>query len=113
MRGLEFRRSHLSCRIRYLKPGQMDSRDLAWDLAADAFEHYVGGGRGDVLIFMPGGYEIQKTLQLETPSNPRNTCCPFHGELPMQEQDAAVSAYDHPKVVVAPTWRRPRSDSGN
>ena len=51
--------------IRYLKPGQMDSRDPVWDLAADAFGHYVRqGGRGDVLIFMPGGYEIQKRFNL-------------------------------------------------
>ena len=63
--------------IRYLKPGQMDSRDPVWDLAADAFGHYVRqGGRGDVLIFMPGGYEIQKTLQsLRLLSGSRNTCC--------------------------------------
>ena len=63
--------------IRYLKPGQMDSRDPVWDLAADAFGHYVRqGGRGDVLIFMPGGYEIQKTLQsLRLLSESRNTCC--------------------------------------
>lgn len=31
--------------IRYLKPGQMDSRDPVWDLAADAFGHYVRPGR--------------------------------------------------------------------
>ena len=90
--------------IRYLKPGQMDSRDPVWDLAADAFGHYVRqGGRGDVLIFMPGGYEIQKTLQsLRLLSESKEyMLLPLHGELPMQEQDAAVSAYDHPKVVVA------------
>ena len=90
--------------IRYLKPGQMDSRDPVWDLAADAFGHYVRqGGRGDVLIFMPGGYEIQKTLQsLRLLSESKEyMLLPLHGELPIQEQDAAVSVYDHPKVVVA------------
>src|SRR5881296_2572488 len=34
-----------------------------WELAADAFSEYArGGSGGDVLIFMPGGYEISQTI---------------------------------------------------
>src|SRR5436305_1446449 len=35
-----------------------------WDLAADAFSEYVRrSNSGDVLIFMPGAYEIQRTIE--------------------------------------------------
>src|SRR5277367_24764 len=37
----------------------------AWDLAADAVERLIASGKcpeGDFLVFMPGAYEIQRTL---------------------------------------------------
>src|SRR5882724_4834830 len=35
-----------------------------WDQAADAFaRHARDGGEGDVLVFMPGGYEISRTIE--------------------------------------------------
>ncbi len=58
---------------------------------------------GDVLIFMPGAYEIHKTLEaLESQSALRNCVrLPLHGELTPQAQDAAVDRYDRRKIVVA------------
>src|SRR5438105_9354489 len=34
-----------------------------WELAADAFSKYARAAGGDVLIFMPGGYEINRTIE--------------------------------------------------
>lgn len=75
-----------------------------WERAAEAFEgHAQGGGAGDVLIFMPGSYEIQQTLgtlrQLRAADE--YVLLPLHGELPPRDQDAAVARHPQPKVVVA------------
>jgi len=75
-----------------------------WDAAADAFESAIrAGAEGDVLIFMPGAYEISRTVEAV-----RSKSCakafavlPLHGELPPREQDAAVERGTQRKVVVA------------
>jgi ATP-dependent helicase HrpB len=85
------------------KPGYSDSRPV-WDQAADAFAaHARRGDTGDVLIFMPGAYEIQRTLEALKRRSEARGCLllPLHGELPPRDQDAAVAAYDQPKIVVA------------
>ncbi len=81
------------------------STDLpVWEQAADAFSDYVGkGGEGDVLIFMPGGFEISQTIEaVRHRSEARGfILLPLHGELPPRDQDAAVARYSQRKVVVA------------
>ena len=75
-----------------------------WELAANAFAEYVRSGeRGDVLVFMPGGFEISQTLEAirHTPESKGYLLLPLHGELPPRDQDAAVARYDQPKVVVS------------
>ena len=75
-----------------------------WERAVEAFERQVqGGGTGDVLIFMPGSYEIQQTLGTLRHCRAANdyVLLPLHGELPPREQDAAVARQDRPKVVVS------------
>jgi ATP-dependent helicase HrpB len=75
-----------------------------WEAAADAFESAVqSGAEGDVLIFMPGAYEISRTVEAV-----RSKSCakefavlPLHGELSPRDQDAAVGDCDRRKVVVA------------
>lgn len=75
-----------------------------WEAAADAFESAIrSGAEGDVLIFMPGAYEISRTVEAV-----RSKSCakefavlPLHGELPPREQDAAVGDCAQRKVVVA------------
>jgi ATP-dependent helicase HrpB len=73
-----------------------------WDLAADAFATHTREG-GDVLVFMPGGYEIQRTIEAlrQRPQAKGYLLLPLHGELAPKDQDAAVARYDQPKVVVA------------
>ncbi|MCS7089275.1 MAG: ATP-dependent helicase HrpB [Verrucomicrobiota bacterium] len=75
-----------------------------WEKAAEAFARYIrGGGCGNVLIFMPGVYEIQQTLRaLESrPESAGYTLLPLHGDLPPHQQEAAVRPSNRPKVVVA------------
>ncbi|MDP0494960.1 MAG: ATP-dependent helicase HrpB [Verrucomicrobiota bacterium JB024] len=58
---------------------------------------------GDFLIFMPGAYEIRRTIEeLRAQRALKDfVVLPLHGELPPAEQDAAVARYDRRKIVVA------------
>ena len=76
----------------------------AWELAAAEFRRFVReGGEGDVLVFMPGGFEIAQTIEAIrcTGEAKGYVILPLHGELPPRDQDAAVARYERPKVVVA------------
>jgi ATP-dependent helicase HrpB len=84
-------------------PSYLDKRPV-WDQAAAAFSDFVSaGGQGDVLIFMPGGFEISLTIEaLRQSAEARGfLLLPLHGELSPRDQDAAVARYDKRKVVVA------------
>ena len=75
-----------------------------WDLAAEEFACFVNqGGQGDVLVFMPGGFEISQTIEAirHRSEGKGYIVLPLHGELQPKDQDAAVARYDQPKVVVA------------
>ncbi len=74
-----------------------------WELAAEAFAIMSVRGEGDVLVFMPGGFEISQTLEAirQTPESKGYLLLPLHGELSPRDQDAAVARYNQPKVVVA------------
>jgi ATP-dependent helicase HrpB len=85
------------------KPGYTDKRPV-WEQAAEAFSHYVSsGGEGDVLVFMPGGYEISQTIEAirHTSESKGFILLPLHGELSPKDQDAAVARYGQRKVVVS------------
>ena len=85
------------------EPGYVDKRPV-WEQAAEAFSHYVGsGGEGDVLVFMPGGYEILQTIEAirHTSESKGFILLPLHGELSPKDQDAAVARYGQRKVVVS------------
>ncbi len=84
-------------------PSYVDKRPV-WEQAADAFGRFVSsGGEGDVLVFMPGSFEIAQTIDAirHTDESRGFVLLPLHGELPPQDQDAAVARYDKRKVVVA------------
>jgi ATP-dependent helicase HrpB len=78
----------------------------AWELAADACERLLHSGsapEGDILVFMPGAYEIQRTLNaLRDSLGARDFAFhALHGELPPAEQDAAVSPSPKRKIIVS------------
>ena len=84
-------------------PSYLDKRPV-WEQAAGAFGDFVNSGTGgDVLVFMPGGFEISQTIQSiqHCPESRGFILLPLHGELPPTEQDAAVARYEKRKVVVA------------
>src|SRR4029450_3706408 len=75
-----------------------------WELAANAFAEQVRSRPdGDVLIFMPGGFEISQTIEAirQRPESRGYLLLPLHGELAPHDQDAGVARYERPKVVVA------------
>lgn len=74
-----------------------------WDLAVRELKRLVREhSLGDVLIFMPGAYEIARTVEAAREALGSDFAMfPLHGELPAKEQDAAVARYDRRKVVVA------------
>lgn len=84
-------------------PSYTDQRPV-WEQAAEALARYVQrGGQGDVLVFMPGGFEIQQTIEAIRHCDEARgfLLLPLHGELPPGEQDAAVARYERRKVVVS------------
>lgn len=84
-------------------PGYTDKRPI-WEQAAAAFSDFVvAGGEGDVLVFMPGGFEISQTLEAirHTDESRGFILLPLHGELPPRDQDAAVARYEQRKVIVS------------
>ena len=70
-----------------------------WEIAAEELDRRFDG---DALIFMPGAYEINRTVQaVRDRHGSRFIVLPLHGDLPVNDQDAAVARYAQPKVVVA------------
>ncbi len=89
--------------VEYL-PRTPDPDERIWDAAAEAFERCVRTGLpGDALIFMPGVFEIRRTIAALEASRAAKGCTllPLHGELPPQEQDAALAPCAQRKIVVA------------
>jgi ATP-dependent helicase HrpB len=74
-----------------------------WEAAADEFERIARESEGDALIFMPGAYEISRTISAvrETRAGSQCLVLPLHGELPVADQDAAVARYEKRKVIVS------------
>ncbi len=76
-----------------------------WELAANAFEKNFETAERDTLIFMPGAYEIQRTMEAVAGTRAGRGCVvlPLYGDLPPDKQDAAVNPdpAGRRKVVVA------------
>jgi ATP-dependent helicase HrpB len=89
--------------IEYLQRPYRPEDIAPWDVAADELERLAGDTEGDVLIFMPGAYEIHRTIDAVRRSRVGNefVVLPLHGELPVADQDAALAAYGRRKVVVS------------
>lgn len=84
-------------------PSYLDKRPI-WDQAAGSFCDFVNSGAaGDVLVFMPGSYEISQTIRsIQLCDESKGfVLLPLHGELAPHDQDSAVARYDKRKVVVA------------
>jgi len=89
--------------IEYLERPYRPEDVAVWDVAADELERMAGETEGDVLIFMPGAYEIQRTIDAVRRSRVGGdfVVLALHGELPVADQDAALASYGRRKVVVS------------
>lgn len=75
-----------------------------WDAAAEQVRRVLQEeAEGDILVFMPGSYEIMRTLGAvrNLPESGGVDILPLHGELPPEEQDRAVKPGPRRKVIVA------------
>ncbi|MEP6811256.1 MAG: helicase-related protein, partial [Chthoniobacterales bacterium] len=74
-----------------------------WDLAADELARLARNTEGDALIFMPGKYEIMRTLSAVRASRVSDqfVALPLYGELAPAEQDAALARYAKRKAIIA------------
>lgn len=79
--------------------------EAIWDQAARAAETLVSKQNleGDLLIFMPGGHEIRKTISaLNGRAFTKNTrILPLHGELPPDQQDQVLQPGDMRRIIVS------------
>ena len=89
--------------IQYLQRAVRPDQTMVWDIAADELERLAPITEGDVLVFMPGAYEISRTIGAIRNSRVGSqfVVLPLHGELPVAEQDAAVARYPKRKVIVS------------
>ena len=91
-------------RIEYLPKAVNFENDAMWDVAAAECERVADASvRGDMLVFMPGAYEINRTVQaIQAARGLRDfVCYPLHGELPPEQQDRAVARYETRKIIVS------------
>jgi len=89
--------------IEYLMKPVRDENYPIWDLAADELERLAAKTEGDALIFMPGKYEISRTISAIRASRLSDLFVPLplYSELPPAEQDAALQMYEKRKAIVA------------
>jgi len=90
-------------RIEYLPKSVNFEHDPVWDVAACECERVAAQTPGDLLVFMPGAYEIGRTVQaVQGARGLRDAVVfPLHGELPPDAQDRAVARYDTRKIIVS------------
>lgn len=93
-------------RIEYMPEDRRPDRLPPWDLAADELVRLLREDPvGDALVFMPGAYEIQRTIDAirRRTSSDDLLVLPLHGELPPEQQDAAMERADGRRRVIVAT----------
>ena len=87
--------------VSYLRPG---AREALWEQAANGFKAAVrDGAKADILLFMPGKYEINKSVEaISVLREARGwDVFPLHGELDAAAQDRAIGTGEKPRVIVS------------
>lgn len=85
-----------------------DGDGPVWERAAEKTVDVLrNSAAGDVLVFMPGMFEIQRTMDeirrrwRETGNGEMPALLALHGEMPPREQDRAFAPYEGRRVIVA------------
>jgi ATP-dependent helicase HrpB len=89
--------------IEYTHQPRNSTRPI-WDAAAEQVRRVLREeSEGDILVFMPGSYEIMRTIGAvrNLPESGGVDILPLYGELPPEEQDRAVKPSPGRKVIVA------------
>ena len=89
--------------VEYLPKAVDFEHDPVWAVATRECERIAAQSTGDILVFMPGAFEISRTVQEVQGSHGLRgfVCYPLHGELPPEQQDRAVARYDTRKIIVS------------
>lgn len=90
-------------RVDYLPKSVNFEHDPVWAVAARACEQVAAQTTGDILVFLPGAFEIGRTVQEVQGSHALRgfACFPLHGELPPEAQDRAVARAETRKIIVS------------
>ncbi len=90
-------------KVEYLAKSVNFEHDPVWAVAARECERVAAQTTGDILVFMPGAFEIGRTVQDVQGSHALRgfICFPLHGELPPDAQDRAVARYETRKIIVS------------
>lgn len=90
-------------RIEYLPKTVNFDQESMWEVAVRECERVAAVNGGDMLVFMPGAYEISRTVQaIEASRALRDfVVFPLHGELPPEQQDRAVERHNARKIIVS------------
>jgi ATP-dependent helicase HrpB len=89
--------------VRYLN-APVPVKTPVWDLAANAAAALVRqGAQGDILIFMPGVYEIRRTAEaiLQAVRSESVAVLPLYGDLPANRQHQVMEPAGRRKIIVA------------
>jgi ATP-dependent helicase HrpB len=89
--------------VEYLSRVVDFDREPVWEVAARECARVAAQTPGDLLVFMPGAYEISRTVQAVRNEKALRDfiSLPLHGELPPDAQDRAVARYDTRKIIVS------------
>jgi ATP-dependent helicase HrpB len=80
-----------------------DERPI-WELAVEKVRQAINeSSAGDILVFMPGAYEIQRTIEEIRHAHIKDDLLviPLHGELAPQDQDRAFIPAPYRRVIVS------------
>ncbi len=91
-------------RVEYLAKAANFEQEPVWEVAARECARVAAQtSSGDFLVFMPGAYEISRTVQAIQGDRALREfiCFPLHGELPPEQQDRAVAKYEARKIIVS------------
>jgi ATP-dependent helicase HrpB len=80
-------------------------REPTWTVVSRAIKSAMLNHRGDILAFLPGAYEIERTIQSLSDGRIDATILPLYGELPYSEQQRALipDPAGKRKIVLATT----------
>lgn len=89
--------------VRYLDRDPRATGTEIWDSAAGAAQTLATLTDGDLLVFMPGRYEIDRTLEAlgRRDIGKTSDLLPLHGDLSSEQQDRALAPSSRRRVIVA------------